>query len=310
MRIRRQLLQAFHQRGSKPEFWLHLVLFACLGVAFWPVMRWIAATAHEQSRLFHALVVLLFATALLVKFGRHSIRNPLTLNRSAGRALAAAFGLLTTAFLGARLLPEGLPATIAGLLVLPGYAFGVAAFVLFVFGDGVRRITVTVTVTLCAFLVLSTLMAPIDWPLRTLAGKWSGAALAFLGKSVELGLAGAGGGPPKLILLVDQHPFHVASECNGFGVILTSLLIAILLSVYRRSGPVDGAINCIAALTLAFAFNILRIVVIVLLAPALMEHYHLMHETIGTLTYWGCLAVLWILLRGPIGEKPTKAQPA
>ena len=310
MPIRRQLLHAFRHRRGTPEFWLHLFLFACLGVAFWPVMRWIAATAHEQSRLFHALVILLFATTILVKFGQYSIRDPLTLNRSAARALGAAFALVGAAFFGARFLPGGPPAATAALLILPGYAFAVAAFALFVFGDGVRRITVTVTVALCAFLGLSLVMGPLDWPLRTLAGKWSGAALGLLGKNVDLGLAGAGAGPPKLILLVDSHPFHVASECNGFGVILTSLLIAILLSVYRRSGVLDGVINCVAALTLGFAFNILRIVIIVLLTPALIEHYQLMHEIVGAITYWGCLVALWLLLGGPVGERRSAARPA
>jgi exosortase/archaeosortase family protein len=146
---------------------------------------------------------------------------------------------------------------------------------------------------------LSIFMQPLDWPLRSLAGQWSSYVLALTGQSTELGLVGQEAGPPMLILLVNEHPFHVASECNGFGVILTSLLLALLLAVYRRLRLFDIGLNLLAGVIIGFIFNILRIVIVVLLAPSLMEHYHLMHEIVGGITYWACLVLVWVTLNGP-----------
>tara|TARA_B100001093_G_C26004096_1_gene666849 strand:+ start:97 stop:282 length:186 start_codon:yes stop_codon:yes gene_type:complete len=54
-----------------------------------------------------------------------------------------------------------------------------------------------------------------------------------------------------------------------------------------------------------FAFNILRIISIVMLAPLMMSHYHFMHEVIGGITYWSCLLFVWWLFKGPI-ERESK----
>ena len=142
-------------------------------------------------------------------------------------------------------------------------------------------------------------MGPLDWPLMQLAGEWSAAGLELIGKQVELGLASSGERPTMLILAVENHPFHVASECNGFGVIMTGILIGLLLALHQRLGFLDVILNVVAGFILGFAFNIVRIVIIVLSAPGLMDHYMLMHEIVGGITFWGCLVLIWVLLRGP-----------
>ena len=50
---------------------------------------------------------------------------------------------------------------------------------------------------------------------------------------------------------------------------------------------------------LGFAFNVLRIIVIILLAPALMDYYMVMHEIVGGITYWSSIVLVWILLKSP-----------
>jgi len=301
MPIRRQLAESFKEKCRLPDFWLNSALFALLGLALWPLTTWFAQTANDQSRLFHALIVLTMASVLLVRFGGVDVRETLTLNPAARRALFAAYGLLLVNYVAQLLI--GHPLT--SLLVIPAYCCGLAAFIRFVFGEGTRRLTRTAAAALCAFLLLSIFMQPLDWPLRSLAGEWSAYALALIGQSTELGLVGQEAGPPMLILAVNGYPFHVASECNGFGVILTSLLLALLLAVYRRLNPFDLALNLLAGVIIGFIFNILRIVIIVLLAPSLMEHYHLMHEIVGGLTYWACLILVWVTLNGP--TRPEKA---
>jgi exosortase/archaeosortase family protein len=307
MPIHQQLADSFKQQRTQLDFWLHCLLYACLGLAFLPITHWVATTANEQSRLLHALIVMLAAVGLLVLYTRLEIGAPLQLNSSARNTLVAAYGLLALNALARQFLPQSaeLLYAIGSLLSIPAYCCALASLCLFIYGEGLRRIAYTAGATFCAFLLVSIFMAPLDWPLRTLAGKWSGAALDLLGQSVELGVSGeVAGVPPKLILLVNEHPFHVASECNGFGVILTSLLLSVLLAIYRQLGPIDTALNVIAGITLGFLFNTLRILIIVLLAPLLMAHYHTMHEIVGTLTYWGCLILTWILLHGPTRNEP------
>jgi len=302
MSKRHQILDSFKAKRTQSEFWLNCLLYGCLGLAFLPITLWIANTANEQSRILHALIVLVMAIFTLALYTRIDVTEPLTLNSSARKTLLTAYGLLVLSALSPSIIPpsSSLLRIIGDLLVIPAYCCGLASAVLFVFGRDLKRITYTATGTFCAFMLLSILMEPLDWPLRTLAGKWSGAALSLIGKTVELGVYNsAATEPPQLIMMVNQHPFHVASECNGFGVILTSLLLAVLLTIYRKMGLLDACLNILAGITLGFIFNTLRILIIVLLAPSMMEHYHLMHEIVGTLTYWGCLILTWILLKGP-----------
>ena len=299
---RKQISASFQEKRTQLDFWINCGLYVCAGIAFLPITLWFASTANEQSRILHALIVLVMATVLLVLYSRIEVREPLTLNKSARITLVAAYGLLVLSFLARQFLPQSSEFLyLAGsLLSIPAYCCALASVCFFVYGKGIRRIAYTASGTFCAFLLFSIFMAPLDWPLRTLAGKWSGAALALLGKTVELGVTGnAASEPPKLILLVNEHPFHVASECNGFGVILTSLLLSVLLAIYRKLGPIDAALNLLSGITLGFIFNTLRILIIVLLAPSMMAHYHLMHEIVGTITYWGCLMLTWVLLNGP-----------
>jgi exosortase/archaeosortase family protein len=308
MGLRKTLLNSFKEKRTDFDFWVHCGLFALLVFALWPITVWFVGAAHDQSRLLHALAVLTLAIVALIRFGNIRIDNVLSLNPSAKRVLVASYGILLAQGVAIQFGPETWRGYFS-LLAIPAYCCALAGLFRFIFGEGTRRLTRTAAGTLCAFLFFSILMQPLDWPLRGLAGKWSASALEWIGKTVELGLVAGQSGPPKLILLVDQHPFHVASECNGFGVILTSLLIALLLSIYRKLNLLDTALNLLAAFVVGFAFNITRIVIIVLLAPSLMEHYMLMHEIVGGISYWGCLLLLWVLLKGPTQDEAPVDQP-
>lgn len=298
MAIRQQLARAVRTRSGDADFWICNFLFFALLGAFWPVTVWVAGNAADQSRLLHALIVLLMATITLVKFGNIPVEGVFSLNPPARRALILSFSLLLVQFVGRHTLAEAYQGFVS-LLAIPAYCGALAALVRYVLGTGTTAITRTTSVTFCGFLLLSILMAPLDWPLRGIAGQFSASTLAFLGQSVQLGMLNTPSAPPMLILLVNEHPFHVASECNGFGIILTSLLIALLLAFHRAAGPVGILINLVIGLLLGVALNTLRIVLIILLAPALMDHYMLMHEIVGGISYWGGLLLVWIVLRGP-----------
>ncbi len=308
MPLRQQLLTSLKEKSRTTDFWVHVFLYACMGIAFWPITQWFMDTAQEQSRIFHALIVLTMATVFLVRFGGITIRDPLEFNPLARRSLLITYSLLLLSFIAGQVSAMTAAAENPTLLLvlntisIPAYCCGLASGALFLFGEQAKRVVFTVSGTLCAFLFLSILMEPLDWPLRNAAGQWSGWVLSWFGKSVELGMIN-NEGVPQLILLVNQYPFHVASECNGFGVILTSLLIAFLLALYRRLSIFDALLNILTGVLIGFIFNTLRIVIIVMLAPSLMDHYMLMHEIVGGITYWGCLITVWLFLQGPTKEE-------
>lgn len=304
MSLRKQLAESFLEKSKDRDFWFNLLLFASLAFIFWPFTQWLVQSAHDQSRLINALLILILAVFSLVYFNRINVEAPLVLNPPARKCLALAYSSLLLAFLLTRFIELSLIRNLAITITsVTAYCSALSAFVLFLFGTNLRRIAFTASGTFGVFIVLSTFMGALDWPLRTLAGTWSGKLLGFIGKSVELGISESSQIAPRLILLVDQQPFHVASECNGFGVILTSLLLGLLLALYQRLKPLELLVNLTAALFIGISFNILRIVAIVLLAPHMMPYYELMHELVGVLSFWTCLLTVWIFLGGPTQSK-------
>ena len=295
MPIRKQLIASFRQKCRHQDFWLHCLLLGLLVIALWPLTVWFAQTAYDQSRILHVLAVLCVASILIVRFGGIEVNNPLEMNPSAQRALLAAYGFLIISSFGKYLvLPDW-----TGLVIVPAYCCALSAGVRFVFGEGTQRLTRTLATTLLIFLFLSIYMEPMDWPLRSFAGQWSSYILNLLGQSSDLSVAREGSAPPMLLLLVNEYPFHVASECNGFGVILTCLLLSLLLAIHRGSSIASTSLFVLIGAIIGFAFNVIRIVIIVFLAPTLMQHYNLMHEIVGAITYWSSLVIIWILLNGP-----------
>lgn len=308
MSISRQLTKSFLEQYRCWEFWAHACILCLLIASIWPIASWTVEGAQDHSRLMHAIIVLLLAIAALIRFNGIEIINPLRLNPPAMRALIVAYGLLILQWV-ARALSQNQWHPLISILSVPAYCCTIAASIRFILGEGTTRITTTAAGTLCGFIILSQLMQPLDWPLRHLAGEWSATGLSFIGKQVKLGLAAVSGNPPKLILTVDQHPFHVASECNGFGSILTGVLIGLLLALHQRAKLFDICLNIFAGFVIGFAFNILRIITIILLAPAMMPYYMLMHEIVGGITYWVSIISIWMLLKGPTPGGTEKNQP-
>lgn len=296
MHIRSQLLESLSEKSKTKDFWSHLLIYLCMGFIFWPLTTWLAQTTQDQNRLLNALIVLGFATLLLIKFSGATIHQPFTMSKWAIRGIYICFGILVAQFA----LRIGIQNPWISLLSIIAYVAGLTSVLIFIFGVNLRHIILTTTGTFGVFVGLSTMMQQFDWPLRALAGRFSGVALEAMGKSVLMGVLREQDMPDRLILLVNDIPFHVASECNGFGVILSCILIACLLSIYRKHRPLQCLLNLLIGIILGFTFNTLRIIIIVLLAPHMMQHYDLMHETVGTLSYWSALIVAWWLLKGPL----------
>ena len=99
----------------------------------------------------------------------------------------------------------------------------------------------------------------------------------------------------------------MAQECNGFGLLGGALMLTLMLSIYRRVGVLNAIMLLAGSVVMAFIANILRIVIIVLLAPH-VPSYTVMHEAVGITVFYGALGLLFWLVIG-FGRDPIKDRP-
>lgn len=269
------------QTGGEIAF--SLAAWAAVILLFWKSLWWLAGTALAREQIVHAAVVLLFGLIFLLRDSPH----PMELR----------FGRRATGFYAG----SCVCAILAGvfhqpLFMLCALGFLAGTVLLFVLGDSVFRPAIGFGLAFSGFTFLSLLFPLADWPLRLLAGKTAMWFLSLLGQPVELGIAGD---PQRLVLVHGGAPFEVAPECNGFGIISGSLLLALLLVFSRRLRVVDKVIVLALAPLLGLFSNALRILLIVLLAPVVGQaNYHLMHEAVGIALFFGTLSLLWWLVAG------------
>lgn len=266
--------------GVGDRFWAVLI-FVMAGLAFWPVLYWLASTLAAREQLYTGAMVLLVA-------GAHHWRNrasrvPLVLRFGRLGLWCAAVSLFLLAV--AKWFPT--VALFAACLAL-------LAGILFLFGDGAWRPATKAVGVFTVFVVLVWLMPAFDWPLRRLAGQNVGWIFHQLGQDVRL-LVKTLEGAPSLLLEVGGRPFVVAPECNGFGIISGTLLLSLVVLVLQKRPLFDRGLDLLLCLLLAFLANITRITIIILLASR-VDDYHQMHETVGLAVLFGTFGLVWLWL--------------
>lgn len=275
--------------------WMAWVLVICTVAVFWPVTTWILHETAARQQIRQSLV-LLAAAAVLVGW-RH--RKELRLTSDLGNRTLALLGL-AFGFVGAARVLD-LP-----LLVLPGLGFGLAGSLQALFGSNGYRFLKPLVIGVVALTVIIILFPLLDWPLRQLAGFEAARVLSACNITPKLSLAGTPA-EPQLLLTVGKQVFHVATECNGFGLITSGALLALLSAgISRRPWP-STLIIVPLAMVIGFMVNVLRILLISLNAPYFPGHYEALHEIIGTLSLWlglGCIGLLaW---KATPAVKPTR----
>ncbi|MEX0324716.1 MAG: exosortase/archaeosortase family protein [Puniceicoccaceae bacterium] len=275
---------------------LPFLIFLVTGVVFFPVINWLLSQTVAHEQLSHAFLVFLLSGALLV-YERHiAIRISCRFTDISQNLLIFSYAVLVLAIFSK-----------VNLIVLAALCLSLASFLLFLFGDEQRRLIFSSIGAFALFSGIAVFLPVLDWPLRTFAGKWAAYGLHLVGQHVELGLVPAAAGP-QLILLNNGRPFHVAAECNGFGMISSCLLMALIIVLYRKLSLFDRLGWLGIALLLGLFFNCLRIIIIVLLAPSLPDSaYMLMHEIVGLATTYGGLAALYFLLMPKATAEPEKS---
>ena len=262
-----------------------VLIFVVTGLVFLPVINWLLGQTVAHDQLLHAFLVFLLTGALLVYERRITIRPQLEFSARSQNLLILSYAVLVVAIF-----------TKLSLVVLLALSLSIAALLLYLFGSSQKRFLFSAVGAFVVFTAIAALLPVMDWPLRSLAGQWSAYGLHLVGQEVELALYRAPSGP-MLMLFSNGKPFHVAAECNGFGMISSSLLMAVIIVLYRRIPLFDRIGWLVMALFIAVLFNTLRIIIIVLLAPLFPESYYMpMHETVGLITTYGGLAALYLLL--------------
>jgi exosortase/archaeosortase family protein len=273
------------------------LLIAVIGGAtmlvFAPLLSWLGRTSLRVDQLTTGGLLVVLALIFSLRDNWATLRPQPQFNRQ-GIALLA-WGLIClglTGFAKQWALP----------LALLSFCLCVTAVVALLFGRvGVGQFLPAIG-ALFVFGMLAGIAPNLDWPLRALAGKQAGNLLAILQQPVELAVAH--GRPAELLLHVGNAHFIVATECNGFGLLTSALIVATILGFQQRL-PWLSKIGLIAlAVPVALTGNFLRIVGIALTAPRVPLSYGFVHEVIGLFFYIAGLALIWFAARQPKENKP------
>lgn len=268
-----------------PDLPYVLLLLGATAALFWPASWWIAQQTLANEQLRQSFLLLLFAAVVLWVEHRQTLTPLLEVSRRGIVLLAGAFLLM-----GAGLL---FPVPYFPLAAL---ALALVAFVHVLFGDRGLKLTLPWIAGFAAFLIFVFVFHLLDWPLRRMAGLQAAKVLALLGNEVQLGEVSQPRG--MLVLSVNERLYEVAGECNGFGLISTSAVLALILLVSRPLPVWWKAVGVLLAFVSGFIFNLLRILGIVTFAPYFPDHYGFLHETIGLIALFGGLGFVWWLLAG------------
>ena len=183
-------------------------------------------------------------------------------------------------------------------LVLISFSLTLTGFLIFIFGPLSARWFLPAMGGLLAFGLLAALFPALDWPLRAVAAQGSAQVLLYLGVKVELHLYSVQ--PPELVLFLHDRAFQVATECNGFGLLTSSVILAFILALQPALHWTRRVAVLSLAVPLALLCNALRIVSIALTAAHTDLPYKLIHEGLGTIFILAGLFLVWRIGARPI----------
>ena len=253
-----------------------------VGLLYVPLLYWLGRSTLHTQQLVNGAFLVLMSLVICVRQAVGKLRVQPEFNNFGIILLALGFFYL---WAGEKSRYWTLP------LVLLSFCFSFAGIMSLLFG---KRGVTPFLPALGAFFVFSVLVGlfpTLDWPLREMAGSYAGRFLAWMNVPAKLVLAA--GQPPKLILAVNGELFEVATECNGFGLLTSSLIVATVLALLYDMPGLNRVGLLALAVPLAIACNFLRIVSICLLAPRTKLPYGLVHETVGLLFYFVALGLIW-----------------
>lgn len=148
-----------------------------------------------------------------------------------------------------------------------------------------------------------------EW-LRLLAGRVSTGILPNLGIRADMVVTAD---PFQVILVAEKGAgvFSVATECNGFGILVSSIVLALIIALRRRDSWVSVMLKVGASAIIGLTFNVIRIVAITIATLRTDVGYGLIHEGMGTVIYLLALAAVYAvsLIDSPFSWRFGRAVP-
>ena len=250
--------------------WLEYLAWIGAAAGFSPAFYWLGRAVVASQQLRDAFIILVVAGVVMAMEYRIRPHRP-RFDGNVFAALAAAYAAFFSAgFLGAfwnvMLTLFGVSAFIASV--------GLACF-------DRRRYVYAVGGAFYIFTLLSFAVKVFDFPLRVLAGRLSAFALSKFNDTVQLFLIR--GQDPQIAMNVDGASYLVATECNGFGIISSCIVLSAVLSFFRSDASIfKKAALIVLSGGIGYFLNSMRIVSIVAVAPlAGKEGYFFWHEAFG-----------------------------
>ncbi len=280
--------------GSEPQFVPALraipaPVYAALALwlaVFFPTMRWLAAQwtasvwADEHG---------LFMPPLIAGLAYFTLRND---DREEAESSPWGFALLAPA-LCAGLLDSALRTGYLGVLALIASLPALSLLLL-----GARR-----TRMLAVPLSLGLLMVPLPTSIATTVGLRHLTATAVEPLLHALGFSALRRGT-VIQLAGEQNTFVVADACSGTATLYAGIAVAIVLACYARSHARRAAL-LVAAVPLAVAANVLRVVALILMSSGI-GHWIMespIHPLTGVATFVVVVAgLLAVAGRDPFGD--------
>jgi exosortase/archaeosortase family protein len=277
------------------ERWLAGGLLVLTALAFWPVATWVTAQTFAHEQLKQSFFLMVLAGLWIAWDRRGSLQLRLQLDNLALACLLTSYASVAGAFF-----------LRTPLLVLAGLVAAAAGTVQVLFGRRALQRTVPLLAAFTLLILFVLLFPVLDWPLRQMAGVESVRLLQTFGLTSQLGVVA---NPDVQLWLANEHgTFVVATECNGFGLISSSLLLGTVCLLYRRARWWKFPGLLALGLLLAFTTNLLRIAAIVLLAPRFPGHYNALHETAGLIALYAGLGAVWLLTGWEPKRRPRPAR--
>ncbi len=258
------------------------VVLVAFVLAYAPMLRHLAMVGARTTQALNAFILLAFAG---FEAWRRERRQLILEVRSHGLFLFS----FSCVLLAVASITEWWPLTILAMCL------NLAALLSFGWGPDCARSFYPAIAGLGLAAVLLMLVPRLDLLLRLAGALFSARLLNALGwQAVVLFRPD----PIGVFLSVARgtRVFDVASECNGYGVILSCAVLAALYAVRIPYPLFVKAALLVAALLVGLLFNALRIGVIVVLNMRTSWPYHWIHEGAGTAVYLLALLVVTLLV--------------
>ncbi len=285
---------------QRENYFFLFVILAVAVIAYGPLMGGVWEMSAQTTQALNAFVLLgvAFVDALLTALKMGPFR--LTIN-SHGLLL---FGLSCLALVIASV------GQVWAFAIL-GLCLNVGALLSFCFGRSGMRAFYPALVGFGVIVLMLVLVPQVDEMLRLLAGRVSAWVLPLLGIRIELLVQQA---PFQVYLVAERGAgvFNVATECNGLGILMSSVVLSLIQSLKRRI-PIYGLMLLLmGSMCIGLGFNVVRIVAIALTALRTDLPYAFIHEGLGTVIYFLALLGVWWLnsqMRSPRGCRGTACPP-